>query len=616
MSSKFLDKTGLDTLWAKIKSTFQTLGNLVTSWDSTPSDSKYPSEKLVKTSLDGKVNKETGKGLSTNDFTDAYKSNVDSNTSARHTHSNKSVLDGISSTDVANWDGKQDILLVEVEYGVTTRDEVVAILDAGKVPYLSVPNEYGVYIFGYKENGLYYFSRVSYQYNISHDEPRIDYAYVDGDDNWSTFTSYLQHKITGNAPDGDTTKFLNAAGQWATPAESGVTGVKGYAESSYRTGNVDLTSENIGLGTLHNLASTQAIQFSFAAKTSYGSIKFFTSIDSYVIEFTVTFEVDMYGSISNSISVTMVSCRYSGQTLSSSNFVPTVKYLSGDFENDVPAKLWIYFGSGNYKRIRWIAAANNYTQITSSLVTIASIDSSATMVASTRYSYMPLVTGGYNKAVGSDTNPVYVNDAGLVNACDENGTANAMLNSLTTGSSTPVDADYFISQFVGGGTTTTTFHRRPVSALWNYIKTQIYNGSLGSENRPVFWTGSNLSLTKPSPNANLMGTVGKTTAAAARADTAQLENTTINCNNGTYYYLNAIKFIPNVPYTFMIPSVNGNKSGLVASTAMTVYQIGASSFTLGTSATLYLDKAGGTSAQHEIVFVYRVGTTLYIFHQY
>lgn len=73
MSSKFLDKTGLDTLWAKIKSTFQTLGNLVTSWSSTPSDTKYPSEKLVKTGLDGKVDKETDKGLSTNDYTTADK---------------------------------------------------------------------------------------------------------------------------------------------------------------------------------------------------------------------------------------------------------------------------------------------------------------------------------------------------------------------------------------------------------------------------------------------------------------------------------------------------------------------------------------------------------------
>ena len=48
--------------------------------------------------------------------------------------------------------------------------------------------------------------------------------------------------------------------------------------------------------------------------------------------------------------------------------------------------------------------------------------------------------------------------------------ANEFMNALDTGSSTPVDADYYISQYVGGGTTTTTYHRRPMSALWNYIK--------------------------------------------------------------------------------------------------------------------------------------------------
>ena len=46
----------ITSLWAKIKSTFQTLGNLVTAWGSTPSDTKYPSEKLVNASLDGKSN--------------------------------------------------------------------------------------------------------------------------------------------------------------------------------------------------------------------------------------------------------------------------------------------------------------------------------------------------------------------------------------------------------------------------------------------------------------------------------------------------------------------------------------------------------------------------------
>lgn len=74
--SEFLDKTGLDTFWAKIKSMFQTLGNLVTSWGSTPSDTNYPSEKLVKSALDGKVDKETGKGLSTNDYTTTEKNKL------------------------------------------------------------------------------------------------------------------------------------------------------------------------------------------------------------------------------------------------------------------------------------------------------------------------------------------------------------------------------------------------------------------------------------------------------------------------------------------------------------------------------------------------------------
>ena len=53
-----------------------------------------------------------------------------------------------------------------------------------------------------------------------------------------------------------------------------------------------------------------------------------------------------------------------------------------------------------------------------------------------------------------------------------NGTGagvSALINKLSTGSSTPVDADYYISQSVGGGTTDTTYYRRPMSALWKWI---------------------------------------------------------------------------------------------------------------------------------------------------
>ena len=52
----------------------------------------------------------------------------------------------------------------------------------------------------------------------------------------------------------------------------------------------------------------------------------------------------------------------------------------------------------------------------------------------------------------------------LVNA------ANSLINALSTGSSAPKDNDYYVSQYANGGTETTTYHRRPMSALWTYIK--------------------------------------------------------------------------------------------------------------------------------------------------
>lgn len=45
----------------------------------------------------------------------------------------------------------------------------------------------------------------------------------------------------------DTTKFYCADGSWAVPPGTGaVTGVKGASESSYRTGNVNITASDVG----------------------------------------------------------------------------------------------------------------------------------------------------------------------------------------------------------------------------------------------------------------------------------------------------------------------------------------------------------------------------------
>lgn len=49
--------------------------------------------KVITENLNNKVNKESGKGLSTNDFTDDYKKAIENSSSSSHTHANKEALD-------------------------------------------------------------------------------------------------------------------------------------------------------------------------------------------------------------------------------------------------------------------------------------------------------------------------------------------------------------------------------------------------------------------------------------------------------------------------------------------------------------------------------------------
>ena len=77
---------------------------------------------------------------------------------------------------------------------------------------------------------------------------------------------------------------------------------------------------------------------------------------------------------------------------------------------------------------------------------------------------------GANARPNFGTLPVAQGGTGKTSAKDA---CNAFINALDTGSSTPFDADYYVSQYVNGGTTTTTYHRRPMSALWEYINSKL-----------------------------------------------------------------------------------------------------------------------------------------------
>lgn len=61
----------------------------------------------------------------------------------------------------------------------------------------------------------------------------------------------------------------------------------------------------------------------------------------------------------------------------------------------------------------------------------------------------------------------------ITNATNRQNATNELINSLSEGTSDPGDNDYYVAQYANGGTTTTTYHRRPIKALWNYIKGKI-----------------------------------------------------------------------------------------------------------------------------------------------
>lgn len=54
-----------------------------------------------------------------------------------------------------------------------------------------------------------------------------------------------------------------------------------------------------------------------------------------------------------------------------------------------------------------------------------------------------------------------------------NAAADSLINSLGIGTATPTDADYYVCQSAGGGTADTTYWRRPMSALWAWIKGKV-----------------------------------------------------------------------------------------------------------------------------------------------
>ena len=125
-----------------------------------------------------------------------------------------------------------------------------------------------------------------------------------------------------------------------------------------------------------------------------------------------------------------------------------------------------------------------------------------------------------------------------------NANINTMLNQLTTGSSDPADNDYYISQYVNGGSTTTTYHRRPMSNLYNYIKTKLnvtnntVNLSYNTESTIATIGGTAIKVKLPaSDNTDTKNTAGSTNSTSKLfliGATAQSANPQTYSNSAVY----------------------------------------------------------------------------------
>lgn len=78
-----------------------------------------------------------------------------------------------------------------------------------------------------------------------------------------------------------------------------------------------------------------------------------------------------------------------------------------------------------------------------------------------------------NKSVWADSWNTVLDSTNYTNYAATKGHThdiNALINTLGTGTATPQDADYYICQTAGGGSSDLSYARRSTSALWAYIK--------------------------------------------------------------------------------------------------------------------------------------------------
>ncbi len=165
-------------------------------------------------------------------ITDEERTAWNSASQQKHTHSNQSVLDGISSASVSNWndkytknevDNKFSTLETNIDWkeSVNTYDDIAA----------AYPNPQDGWTVNVKDT---------------------DYTYRYNGLEWVAISANAIPKATADI-DGLMSKEDKIT--LDNLSASSVTGVKGAAETDYRHGNINITPANIGLGNVPNVTT-------------------------------------------------------------------------------------------------------------------------------------------------------------------------------------------------------------------------------------------------------------------------------------------------------------------------------------------------------------------------
>ena len=141
---------------------------------------------------------------------------------------------------------------------------------------------------------------------------------------------------------------------------------------------------------------------------------------------------------------------------------------------------------------------------------------------------------------------------GGTGATTANAAANMFINSLSVGTATPEDSDYYVSQYANGGTATTSYHRRQMSSLWNYI-----NGKISTV----------LGLTASAYNgtsAYLKGFTNTTTSATAIDSAIQNGHVYVNGTSSIYSQSDGAAFVQAYNSSWVAQIYQDYRTGQIA----------------------------------------------------